>query len=387
MGSRKAALFLVPAMTLEKIKHWCARGATWLFGIGYYLIFFGCALALVDVLDGLDHAPAQANFLVAVFLVYVTWVLLVGIHELGHASAAWLSGWRVPAISIFSVTIWPSQLKIKYGLPVFPTNSGAIFAVPQRQDRLRGALIAIFLGGAGANFLFAIAAYFLARESQQALFWFRYLNVSATLSLMMGIANLFPIGQRRDGAIVLNIVRGEECESRIHVLQLFEEITKKKRPRDWDGELVEQVRRDFEAGRGFASAGLFLVVRHFDQNEIPAARAVLDEITRKVGDSDPYVNILRAFFVAYVDEDADGARKLLSTVKSNKLKADPDYWLAVTVTERAANDVAAEEFAAKKARIAYRRHPFSNEANFAFLDKLEASLTTGLQGVRAPASL
>ena len=361
------------------------RGIRELRGLGalaYLSVFVACAAAMTDALGDAENAPGVAKFVAGAALVFGAWTFIIAIHEIGHASLAWLMGWRVPVIAIRGMTIWPPQRRIKFGLPAFPGLGGAVLAVPRNPGYWRLRHSVILLGGAAANFILAAAAGLAGAELQNGVFWPRYFDVIATLSAMTGLINLAPFrvwGTRSDGVRIFEILRGRDITPDIHISQLFEEATEKKRPRDWNPALVQQVRQDFDADRGDGYAGLLLFSRYFDQRDMVAARAALDWAENKRGSSDAGVRILRAVLLAYVDGDADAARNWIAPVKSRKIKATPDYWIALTAIEWARKDPKSLGAPARRARAALKRSPFAIQADFEFLDELE-----GLQNSATP---
>src|SRR6478752_7269082 len=90
----------------------------------YYLAFLICSIEVGTALETTPSVPAQVLFFFGVLLIFVAWVFIVLIHELGHAVTAWALGWRVPLVAVRGLTVWPGKWRMRYGARAFPGYNG-----------------------------------------------------------------------------------------------------------------------------------------------------------------------------------------------------------------------------------------------------------------------
>src|SRR5262249_45176591 len=100
-------------------------GAAALWGAlagGYYLAVIVCVIEVGLAVGGPDNTP----ILVGALLVFAAWLFIILVHELGHAVAAWVQGWRVLLIVVRGLTIWPGKRRAQYGVRPLPGNHGMV---------------------------------------------------------------------------------------------------------------------------------------------------------------------------------------------------------------------------------------------------------------------
>jgi peptidase M50-like protein len=174
----------------------------WRTAIGIAAIF-GYLFAAAYAASGInaEHAPGIAIALVFAYLPFLTLV-----HELGHAAAARLAGWRVHYIMVWGWAWFPVTRKFqRMKLPRGQRVSGLAFATPVSLDGWTTSRDVAFLaGGIAANFLFGGTCLLV--------FLFPFASSTATMivggtglaSLVMGVGNLIPTvrrnGKCNDGA-------------------------------------------------------------------------------------------------------------------------------------------------------------------------------------------
>ena len=118
----------------------------------FYWIFMAL-LGILFVCDLiLDYQPRKVS---AVFFL-ISWMVLVAIHELGHAIMAWVCGWSVKCIVVgFGRTIWTTNF---WGVPMewrtFPI-SGFVQTVPRDLSSPRYKDALIYAAGPGVEILLA----------------------------------------------------------------------------------------------------------------------------------------------------------------------------------------------------------------------------------------
>ena len=116
-------------------------------GVGAAAILFG----------GLMTASLAENFspekLSAVFFL-VFWAIMLAVHELGHALAAWMIGWRVRQIvigfgpALFRGLVNGTEVRVN-----LVAVSGFVVPDPQSRDRFRLKNAFVYAAGPGAEFL------------------------------------------------------------------------------------------------------------------------------------------------------------------------------------------------------------------------------------------
>jgi hypothetical protein len=167
--------------------------------IGFVLVVFG--LLTAEVVR--DFTPIKLSVLVFV----LAWLPLVAVHELGHALAAWMCGWRVGGIAIGQGRPLAS-FRVR-GVPVrvgrLPLG-GFVAIAPRhlRQVRLRSAFI--YLMGPGLPLLF-LGALVLALGPARLTTPTSHLGLVAAQAIAVAIlvgaaANLVPRYARRGDPIL-----------------------------------------------------------------------------------------------------------------------------------------------------------------------------------------
>jgi Peptidase M50B-like len=185
------------ALLPRNVVGWCAA-------ISQYLLAFYTA----SIGFGLEPGIA----FLAAYLVFPAFSLLsVLIHETGHASAAWVVGWRVHAINVWGVSYLPTRRSFVFEPRVSRDDIGGfVFATSALSaDWARGQGIFI-LGGPLANLVVAVGCGLTSRQMEGGLagiFW-----AFATFELVTCIYNLWPNSQfdgfTSDGRSLLAIAQG-----------------------------------------------------------------------------------------------------------------------------------------------------------------------------------
>jgi tetratricopeptide (TPR) repeat protein len=176
----------------------------WLIALCYYLF------AYFFVVDGL-HLAEFAYFVAFPILVFFVWTSTM-IHELGHAAAAWMQGWRVHAINVAGLSFLPISRRFRFEPNAqFNAIGGFVFSsVTEGKDWATGQW-KIILAGPLAN-LFVAIGFYTTLPSNLDGFNSGLLAISGT-SLLMGISNLMPHrlsnGWSNDGLALIEIANGQ----------------------------------------------------------------------------------------------------------------------------------------------------------------------------------
>jgi len=137
------------------------------------------------------------------------------IHELGHAIAANLCGWRIKYIAVFPFAYYlaPRKLKLWHGRSGDIGGAVSIDSAPIKSANR----VALFsLAGPLANFMFA--GVLLAVVGAVSIPTIQNVVAGfAIVSLLLGLGNILPWrtrqGLRSDGMVLLSVVRGAVSSS------------------------------------------------------------------------------------------------------------------------------------------------------------------------------
>jgi hypothetical protein len=154
---------------------------------------------------------ALGGYFGLIFVAPLFSLLAIFVHELGHAIAAWSTGWKVIRIVVAGIAYEPRRRK--WTMPKRPATAGDIGGWVEASEPLRGATRAsetiYILGGPVANFLVGILCLvvILAPLPQLVDALFRSFGV---FSIAGGLANLIPsriAGAPSDGLLLWRIWR------------------------------------------------------------------------------------------------------------------------------------------------------------------------------------
>lgn len=353
---------------------WWNRIARRVLGAVQILTYAVCAFGLVTVLDLHARLVPLAVAPIVMALVFATAMLTVAVHEIGHASAAALMGWRVSVIAVSGLTVWPQPLRFHLGVPAFGGFGGGILAVPPREGAWRRQYSLLMLGGPLGNFALAALALLLLTAAPGGPIWHRYLEVAALLSAAMGLLNLVPFvtlrGGTSDGKKALDALRGKDLEPFGHETRLFEEVVNCKPPPAWDPALIRDIESDVAAGRNSATGDMLLYSLALSRRQFPAARAALARAVKKLGPIDT-LKVEEAFLKAYVDRDAAAAAQMLSRMSRRRLRGYSNYWRALGAAQILTGKTADAARSLKKARSLLKRMPFTTAHDFEGIAAIE----------------
>ena len=335
----------------------------------------GLAVVCVTLAPFVTQALGVDRALLALYLVVAMtlagYLVVIVAHEAGHFVAARLAGWRVPVASIYGLTLWTAPFRLRLGARAF--GGAGVLAIPPRDRPWRLGYCAVMLGGALGNFALAAAALAIVAAFTPAPLWLAYLERIAGYSAVIGVLNLLPYvtarGGTTDGHKALRALRGEDLTPFGHETRLFEQIVRRRPPRDWDPAAIADVACDARAGRSSWSGDMMLYALALDRMQPAEARAALARAAAKLGSVD-LIRIEQAFLLAYVDRDAAAAGKLLDTVPRRRVRRLSIYWRTLGLIQLLSGERkdAARSFEAARARL--RRMPFTTPADLEGIDIL-----------------
>ncbi len=347
----------MPQSFLRDLAALTARAAQLLvLVVAAYLGYVGAIAAIYQL------APhwSAAWLLGFVFLLVLT-VLSVAVHELGHAAAAWLVGWRVHLIVIGNVGYFPRARRVGLVWTLKGGDTaGWVFATPPIGGSWEKGRALVYLGGPVANLLATSLCF-------EALAWPYLLHAAipflagfGVVSLAMGVSNLIPLwgrGRNNDGATLLNILRGRRVSSVTADMMWLEGLR-------YDGagaeKLSEEILARMETAkvepRERATRDHLLLNLYLQRGDVERAHALLEQSDAANGGANLALTVERAFLIGIVERDAARAAALLESVPERALQSYYQYWRAWVVIHglRGRFDLARE--AAARARKLARRY-------------------------------
>jgi hypothetical protein len=312
--------------------------------------------------NDLGHRIAWIVF----FLLQMPMVVLV--HEMGHYGVARLLGWRVPIFIWGSLVIRLTPFRVMHSANALGRSLlGAVVAVPPAGRESRAGWIAVYAGGPLATLccgLIGLKLSVIAGSRFEAGLVF---GLFAILCFADAAFNLIPFRSSNDGRQIVGFLAGRDvARSALHT-RLFEQEINGVRPRDWPVELVDAMRAE-SLWRDCPYAAVNVYAYHLDRGAVEAARQAIMQAAET-----PQVLIERAFFLAWVDQDAAAARSELA--KAPRLQTHEGYWLAVAAIAAAEGDEPDAREAIRKARIGVAERAYSTAFDYDQLDALERRLT------------
>jgi hypothetical protein len=178
-----------------------------------------------------DAPPLSAVGVLA--LVFGTLILGLIVHEVGHALAAHLVGFRVRLVRVGWLTATATPAGWRLQLQRGRTLSGWVNAIPVRPEHLRIRDAVFVAGGPAAHLLLSGAALGAATVWRGAL-------VPAVVLLLTLSLELVPLGLRREGRwldgdwLLAWSVRPRLAAQRVALAALHLAIETGQRPREWD---------------------------------------------------------------------------------------------------------------------------------------------------------
>jgi len=210
--------------------------------------------------------------------------VVVVIHELGHALAGALAGFRFQLVQVGPLALvrGPEGLRLRLGQRVPGRALGQQSSAPEDDRALPFRLAVHGAGGPALNLLVSGLALALAaaagRPSSAA--------GAAALSLLrtLGVLSLFPLvelvplhlmGQPSDGARILHALRSARSAAGIALLRASMRQARALRPREWGLSAGELARLSETDGRARDELLLFALGVALDQGDLEQARGLL----------------------------------------------------------------------------------------------------------------
>jgi|SRR5579859_3136242 len=134
----------------------------------------------------------DAKALMALLIPVLALYLAIGIHEFGHLCAGWIAGFEFGRLSIGPIFLCRVGKQLKAGFQRSLLN-GRVIMFPRSLNQLRWRFLIFIAGGPLANFVgFLWLVWIAASVSSVSAGAELLFTLSAWISLILGISNLFP---------------------------------------------------------------------------------------------------------------------------------------------------------------------------------------------------
>jgi hypothetical protein len=331
--------------------------------LALYLSFFYTVIAVAKALtgDGEDANTLLATLgplvpLVAIAILFLLYVLSTAVHELGHAVAARLVGWRVHVIAVGAFGYRPHRKRFERNPNPHPGDRwGWVLATPPIGSDWDTGRATVFLGGVAANMLCAAICSAAMATLPLSLLPYGLIEALAVISFAMAISNLIPCKKPRpnDGAVVLDLVAGKrtsqfEADSAWLASYVLDGVDRDL----WDPELLHRLETDTSA-KPLQDA--VLLGRYLALGDVVRAHALLENSALVHDGADSSLVFNRAFLVAIVERDALKASMLLDQVPRNERGRSYLYWRARMTIRAVGGEVEGAREAAARARVFARK--------------------------------
>lgn len=352
----------------EEWRNFLAQVWRWILGIPVLLVIF---IASANAAGELVREGAQG---LAFLLFFAILYLCVFAHELGHAVAAMLYGFRVHMFAVGPIAYRPVPRKFSY-MTRNQTGDMAGFVValpPETADRRLGWTM-LSLGGPLASYAFAAACFGLVLIAPGT--WAPLAKAVAVSSAALGLGATIPCwgpGTRRnDGANFVDRLLGRGIdEPTKRLARLWSYSADEINPRDWNRELVAQVESDIANESNNPTRDLLVVTYHLATSDFPKARDILSRspATWRM----PELAVEYAFATALVDREANRASEILASVPEWRAERLFGYWRARGAIEALRGQMNEAAKSVKRARtVAKKAGQTLDEQNIELLAAIE----------------
>ena len=320
------------------------------------LAYFGAYKWWIRWLERNDlSAP---DFLAGTLMLIVVGLVIVTLHECGHALVGLILGMRLRAF-----LVGPLQWRIRDGkweLHFEPrqilVTSGATGVVPGARDFPRWRQLCMLVAGVTVNALTGcIALRFAYVEAARGTG--DVLALFGAFSLVAAGMNLLPfriLGTYSDGAQIYQILsRGAWADFHAVVALAGASLVTSVRPRDYDIDAIHRAASAISQG----TQGLLLqLLAHnyfLDRGELEKAGEELARAAKVYSDSaaDAPVEFTTSFVFgsAYIWRSAEVARQWWAHVEAKKPRLNSDYWLTLSALEWVEGDLSIARESLEKA--------------------------------------
>lgn len=301
----------------------------------------------------------------------IIWLTII-VHELGHALAAWLVGFRIDVIVVGLVKLMRMNGRFKWSVNVDSFAPGYIVATPLSSHRLHARYTLFILGGPISSLLIAIASALLCmsyidqldasnaingirHKSGAPVYLFFASGLSALVNLnaflLSSIPMLLPGGHPNDAAILLWFRRQKHaCQLRdLQLGSLGYMMTQGIRPNQWNRDELLQCLGTMRSGTASDLQAYLMGYYHFlDAGAISIAESLLEKALEchheHANEARPSVLLESVYFKAMFQNDAANAWEIIKQCgdstgveKPTRLRAEAAAHLAEGNVEHSQN--------------------------------------------------
>ncbi|HUJ02141.1 MAG TPA: site-2 protease family protein [Rhizomicrobium sp.] len=323
--------------------------------------------------DAFGHVPHSPLLGIAFYIGFM--LLCVTAHELGHAVAGSLVGYRIHMIVVAAAGYRPPVRKFQY---IFLTDSGDfggyVFGTTPTLKNWAKRNAIFFAGGPLANLLLAAALFVAARSGAGDALKGVVANL-ALVSLVIGTQSLVPYSSRNgkshsDGAQLLALMRGKRISAEENRASLLQGLHLDGQDATlWDDRAVAEIESGEVEPDWRAFRDHMLLHRYLAFGDLQKAKWLLEKSDAVKDGTLPSLTIEYAFLVALLDGDAGRADDLLGKAPDDACEKDFSFLRAKAVVHaiRGERDRAIAAVADAR-RIAKEEHrPLDENENALFL--------------------
>jgi hypothetical protein len=362
-----------------------ARGPAFLRALTWLLAFADGFATMVIYFSGLP--PADRTSLAPPLLCEAAGIFLGTIaHELGHAVAATICGWRVIVFTVkpFAFRL-PNPSLVLVGRRRFPKYAGFVASVPGELSVLtKPRRIAIIAGGPAASLVFALYLACMAlllrkasASSPELLFLAAVCAGFALHSLCVCIRALLPRTEgafTSDGAKLLKLLSKAPNPELRAATWLGQYLRYRIRPRDIPHWLIEAARAELNQARLFDS---ITVARLLDAHapEAGIARRRIEAFRAQHGMSD-WLSACDAYVAALYEGDVERSKNALAAWQGKITVPELTLAAQAAICAREGKPAETRRYLAQMRAILHVKSPFRDACYAGIARNVEALLRT-----------
>ena len=281
---------------------------------------------------------ARGALVLSLLISAVFSAICVLVHELGHAAAARVVGWRVHLIVVGPLAFAPRRGRFVRvaGRGRRQDIGGWVNATPPPGRAWTDGDIPFILGGAIGNLVLAIASVLAAlalyeaeRRAATGLLGL------AAISMVFAVANLVPLRgpgrNRNDGALLIDALKREEpplCDQ--NIARLAGMINDGVSAAEWDVSALNDLADDPTVNRDEVDP--LLISYALAVADLAALKSILERSLEAKPEAPAEYICLYAFAIAMIDRDGPRAAEILEKVPAKLAKKSFCYWRAQAAT-------------------------------------------------------
>lgn len=282
----------------------------------------------------------RRSFFHDLLLLLLLELLMVALHECGHAVAGTMLGMKLRAFVVgpFQWRMREGQWEFRFILSGFLAIGGATAVAPTDPNRPLWRDICMVAAGPAVSLAAGLAAFWITLAAPGHPWQQDWLPLSffTTLSLLTAALNLIPFRTKAfysDGARVFQLLsRGPWADlHRVFSAAAATTVTP-LRPRDYDIDAIQRAGSSISVGQQALHLRLLAASYYLDRGCIADASQALAEAEavyqESASDIPAELHTPFIFGKAYLQHDAEGARLWWERMEARKPLHNADYWIA-----------------------------------------------------------